>query len=114
MRTYRCRYCGKEFDNIHALAGHIRMSHSSRKKKRRRSNNMLSVPQGSSASSTSSASLTWEFKDGSKWIIRASPKIIEFLKDIPGVFVSDTEVVKYLKKHGLCTLTIIKPEEAKK
>ena len=33
---YVCNFCGKEFDNIHALAGHIRMSHPKRKRSRRK------------------------------------------------------------------------------
>jgi len=75
---------------------------------------MLGVPEGSSVSSTSSAGLTWKFKDGSKWIIQAPPKIMKFIKDLPEMFIDGVEVVKLLKKHGLCTITIIKPEEAKR
>jgi len=75
---------------------------------------MLSVPERSSTSSGSSASakLTWTFKDGSKWIIQASPKVIELIKDLPELALRTT-VVKLLKKHGLCTITIIEPDKAK-
>lgn len=30
--VYVCKYCGKEFDDIHALGGHIRMSHPRRRR----------------------------------------------------------------------------------
>ena len=33
---YVCNFCGKEFDNIHALAGHIRMSHPKGKRSKRK------------------------------------------------------------------------------
>lgn len=33
--TYKCYKCGKEFKTIYALAGHIRMAHSTPKRKKR-------------------------------------------------------------------------------
>ena len=46
--VYVCKYCGKEFDDIHALGGHIRMSHP----KGRRSKKRAHQAQQNSASPT--------------------------------------------------------------
>ena len=45
--VYVCKYCGKEFDSIQALGGHIRMSHP----RRRRSKKKAPQAQQGSASS---------------------------------------------------------------
>jgi len=37
LRVYKCRYCGKEFTSLYALAGHIRMSHPKRRRKAKQS-----------------------------------------------------------------------------
>jgi len=115
--SYRCKYCGKEFNNIHALAGHIRMSHAKRKRRKQKHSNIYSsnvYTQHSSASSTSSASSALLNKEkiviegeNHKIIIYCSKRVADVIRKHNLGYLRALWVAKVLKDLGLCDYQLL-------
>lgn len=115
MLVYRCKYCGKEFDSIYALAGHIRMSHPKHRRRRKknveqRSASLSNVEQCSAFIYNSKKvkwkKFVWMNKRGDVFVITVPEDIYNILEDMDkkNYLVLSTDVFAlgyFIKRCGL-------------
>jgi len=107
-KTYKCRYCGKEFTNIYALAGHIRMSHPKRRRRKRSGRHNL-AQQGTGRLSVYSNSIkkyTWRSVGGDTIVIKAPERVHAVLVEMDregylSIRPAVIAVAQFIRKCGL-------------